>query len=200
MNTVAKYKLGFMVLGFFTLILLIVVVVQAGATKQDNKTYDAANKIADKLNSYVDNNYVVPASLAAAGIKDVPATVTYKKISYTKYSFCVTYKAKSTDFSAASTESDLLSSSVGSSTPSSDTSTNYDLYLDTNHHKGQNCQTVDAQIDNSSASGSGSGSTTNDPYAKCDSIIDNTAWENCVNSVTPSQGATDVNGNSTLSQ
>lgn len=141
-NSLNKYKIGLLVVGVFTLGMAGYVMIQAGAAKEDNETYKKATKIADKLNDYTLRKSP-PASLQAAGIQDVPDSVSYTRLSSTRYKFCVTYKADSSGFDASSVENQLLSSAYGT-----DSSYNYDdyessyLYLDYTHHKGENCKTI----------------------------------------------------------
>ncbi len=49
-----KYKIGLQIIFVFSVIMVRFVVVQASGTKQDTKTNNAANDIADKLNTYVE--------------------------------------------------------------------------------------------------------------------------------------------------
>lgn len=138
-NTLKKYKLGFLAIGLITLGLFVWLVVQASATKSDAKTLKAAQTAADKLNSYSQG---VPDSLAAAGVKDVPSSIKYTKLSSTKYKFCVTYKTTSSDFDASNT---LFSLATGGSLNNkydyNSTDTSY-LTVDSSHKKGTTCQTV----------------------------------------------------------
>ncbi len=211
-KSLIKYKIGLLVLGIFSVILLLLVLPQAAATKQDNDTYTKATNIADKLNTYVDIQQTIPASLASLAINNVPTTVSYHKLSDSSYRFCVTYKTKSIDFSPSSTESQLLSAAAGSaisgSSFSSFSSDNSALYLDSNHKKGPNCQTVNAQglvnaNRNSSqpqgnltpSAGSGSPDISPDPYAACNNITHNQAWTQCVDNINQSQNS----GSSSLS-
>ena len=148
-GSLAKYKLGFGMVALFGIILVVIVVVQASATKSDNNTYQQASGIADKLNTYTESNNVIPDSLATAGVGDTPSSVNYHKLSNTSYQFCVTYKTTSSGFDASNVETQLLTAeatAVGSS--SSTPADNTYLYLDSTHHKGQNCQTISPVIYN----------------------------------------------------
>lgn len=159
MRALAKYKIGLAVIGAFTLVIVAVVIAQASATKQDSATYTSATKIADSLNNYVNQNQTIPDSLSSAGVPIVPPAVTYHKLSVSSYRFCVAYKATSSGFNAASVESNLIAGgALSSSAPSADTTS---LYIDSSHHKGQNCQTI--KPDTTSGVYSPYGSTGCDP-------------------------------------
>ncbi len=138
-----SYKLGFVAMFALVLALVIVVFVQAGKTKQDSKTYNAATSIAGKLNTYVTNNGTVPASLAQAGATNVPSTIGYTRLSSTKYKFCVTYKTGSSGISGSDAISNSIESSVLNLNGLSNSSDNSSLTVDGSYHKGLNCQTVD---------------------------------------------------------
>ncbi len=145
-NNLLPYKIGLAVIGLFVLGLTIFVIMQANSTKQDAQTDKKANEIANKLNSYINTHQQVPDSLAGAGIKDVPSTITYQKLGTANdYKFCVTYKNKSSGFDATSAVFGAASgTSVDTSSDTSDYSsyTKYSLYIDPTHHKGANCQTI----------------------------------------------------------
>jgi len=144
-QSLTKYKIGLGIVGLFTVVITIWALAQAGATKQDNNTYSTANNIASKLNTYTDTNDTAPYSLTYIGVYNPPSTISYTRLSNSSYRFCIDYKTTSSDFSASSAESDLLTSSVSDSN-SSNNSLNYGangfLYIDTSHHKGNNCQVV----------------------------------------------------------
>jgi Tfp pilus assembly protein PilV len=140
-STLTRYKIGLAVLGLFSIGLLGMVLVQANGAKQDNTTYKKAQEVAQKLNAYTLTKSV-PSSLAAAGITDVPSTISYNQLSSTSYKFCVTYKTSSSGFDASNVQSELLSGGAVSSSSYYDSSTSSYLSVDSTHHKGQNCQTV----------------------------------------------------------
>jgi hypothetical protein len=149
-GSLAKYKIGLGLIGVFVLVLLILVISQASGTKKDTDTYNQANNIANTLNNYLDTNDTVPSSLEEAGVNNVPSTITYQKLSDSKYKFCVDYQTTSSNFSASSVESNVINSGAsgsltsGSSTDGSLTnSTETILIINTSHHKGMNCQTVE---------------------------------------------------------
>lgn len=143
-KSLTKYKIGFGLLGLFVVILLIVVILQAQATKDDTNTYNQATTISNELNTYISTNNLVPNSLADANISTVPATISYQKLSNDLFKFCVDYKTTSSDFDPTAVATGLIS---GSATGSA-TSTQYQptngviLYIDAEHHKGNNCQTI----------------------------------------------------------
>ena len=141
-----KYKIGLAVIGAFSLILFGLVIMQASGTKQDNETYEKANKIADELDSYVLRRGV-PESLEDAGISNVPDEVSYEKISDTKYKFCVTYKTKSSSFNGDSLFWSVSSGSAQSDYEEYEDEESYYLYLSPTHDKGENCQTVKSYED-----------------------------------------------------
>jgi len=149
-RSLTKYRIGLGIIGLFTLVILAVVLVQASATRQDQKTEDSANNIATELNNY--NGYSLtrpaPNSLPEAGINNAPSTISYTKTGRNSYRFCVTYKLTSNDFSASSLAQNVVARGVGAGT-------NYNanqyyqgsysysyLYINPIHHKGVNCQDV----------------------------------------------------------
>lgn len=144
-----KYLIGLGALMVFVVVLVVMVLVQAGGFKEDTKTYKAADAASQKLNDYVSSNQTIPSSLDEAGVKDVPSSISYTKLSSSKYKFCATYNSDSNGFDTAAVESDILTAQTGG-TASSDTftgsSSNYDLYISPTHHKGANCQTVEPYI------------------------------------------------------
>lgn len=141
-TTLLKYKIGLLALLVFALVLTGLVVMQASGTKQDTKTNNTASNIADTLNTYVDNNQAVPATLAEAGVKNVPSTITYQKLSDTSYKFCATYKGNSSGFDATGAATDLLSGSGSITNDPNLPADNSILTIDSTWHKGANCQTV----------------------------------------------------------
>jgi type II secretory pathway pseudopilin PulG len=204
-RALTKYKIGLAVLGIFAIGLFIFLLSQASATKQDNNSYDKANAISTKLDDYINTNQNIPDSLSKAGITDVPDTITYKKTSNSAYMFCVNYKTKSTAISSGSFSSEILAAEESSAIGSSSTTDNTVLFINPSHPKGNQCQTVnppimaDPNLDSSSSgSALNSGGSSGDPYAKCDSIQDDTAWQKCLDQVDQSQGL-NSGGSSTFS-
>ncbi len=186
-SSLIRYKIGLLVLVVFSLLLVIIVVTQASATKQDSDTFKTANGIADKLNNYITTANTVPTSLTAAGVQQVPGTISYQKLSDASYQFCINYKTSTTNFSASTVETNLLTSAIGGSSYSSPSSgSNSQLYLDGTYHKGQNCQIVKPLLTFSSSSSSNNAS---DPFAKCNIIQDTTAWQLCISNATTSQSS-----------
>ena len=142
-RSLSKYRIGLGLIGIFTLALLILVVTQASATKQDNVTYNQANKAADKLNNYTENYSLIPASLTAVGANNLSPNISYHKVSDTSYRFCVTYKAASSGFNTTTVEQNIVTAAAGQGTGFDSSATdNTALLIDTTHHKGQNCQTI----------------------------------------------------------
>lgn len=139
-KTLSKYKIGLLVLTLFAVAMTVLVLIQAGSTKTDTNTNNAASNIADTLNNYVDSNNVIPTTLAEAGVKHVPSTISYQKLSDSSYKFCVTYKGSSSGFDASGVASDLVTGSLSSDFSSPNDNT--ELNIDSTYHKGVNCQTV----------------------------------------------------------
>ena len=137
-----SYKLGLGVIGLLTVILLVFVLIQAGPTKQDVATYNAAVNIADQLNNYTYNSYTPPNTLADAGITNVPPSILYIKLSATKYRFCIDYKTNSSVLSQTPSPTEFMTLlPIGSNNPSLTSSDGY-LVISPDHHKGDNCQTI----------------------------------------------------------
>lgn len=175
------YKIGLGVIGLFVLVLLILVVVGAGNYKHDTNLYQQATTIADKLNSYIINNDNIPANLNHAGINNAPTDISYTKLSGSSYKFCVNYRGNYDGFSSSQVEQQILNGGQSSST-SMNMSANgaSSLYLNPYYHKGENCQTVKPLLwYNGYGTSYGNSS---DPYAKCDSLLNNySAYTNCIN-------------------
>lgn len=144
---ILKYKIGLLVIGLFTVAMLVVVLVQAGATKQDTQTDKLANSMADSLNGYTDVHFNVPATLREVGITKTSPYISYTRLSASKYKFCVTYKSTSSDFNPSDAVDNVLIGGVSSWDTTGDTGSS-DLYIPTSHHKGINCQTVKIDTDN----------------------------------------------------
>ncbi|HSW36926.1 MAG TPA: hypothetical protein VLG37_00995 [Candidatus Saccharimonadales bacterium] len=167
------YRLGLMIVGLAALAVVILVVTQALSAKQDNETYKKANEIATKLNSYANKNQAIPDSLAAAGIKDVPSTITYKKKASDSYEFCVTYKSADNSMNTVGISDVLMGARFGMPPMTSGSYGSYgssSLYISTQHKKGQNCQTVTPYFYSSSSGYNGynygSGSNCRYDYTK----------------------------------
>jgi hypothetical protein len=140
-----KWKLGVLLLVLVTAGLFGYVVWQGTLSKQDRATYDKAQAIADKLNSYTLKNQKVPTSLGEAGATNVPSSVTYTKKSSTTYQFCVTFKAANIDVAADVQQKAVraaLGGGLGGSSSSGANYTSSTLYISTNHKAGKQCQTV----------------------------------------------------------
>lgn len=140
-NSLLAYKIGLAGIGIFVLALAIYVGTQAGATKQDTQTYNAASSIADKLNSYIDEQGTIPTSLQTVGVSSVPSAITYTKLSDSSFKFCVTYKTKDDGFGSSSSLVGTIAA-MESPTFNSSSSTNDTLYISPAHKKGADCQTI----------------------------------------------------------
>ncbi len=168
-HSLQKYRIGLGVLGVATIVLLVVVIMEAGNSRIDTQTYQKANEAATKLNGYIYRQDSIPATLEETGITGVPSSVSYRKLSDSRYEFCVTYKADSDNFSGSNLAEDLVSGGTdqgytynSSDSSSDDTSSESStLYLSSEHHKGQNCQTVKPYIYND-------GGQSIDPYSNSD--------------------------------
>ena len=146
-----KYYIGILILLALTLGLTGYTFVQAAGGKQDKETEKKAKSIASKLNNYITRNQKIPEKLSDAGIKDVPTTVTYSKLSSKEYKFCVTYKSAK-GYSSSGPGNFLFDpfsqryvDMAQEETSNSDYKSSY-LYLSYTHKKGQNCQTITPYI------------------------------------------------------
>ncbi|HSW80056.1 MAG TPA: hypothetical protein VLG47_04745 [Candidatus Saccharimonadales bacterium] len=135
------YKIGLAVIGIFVVGVAIFVMMQAGNTKKDADTDKAANKIAEKLNNYISTNNKIPDSLGQVGAASVPTTVTYTKLSDSKYKFCVNYKTTSSGYDATEAVYNVATGNTLDTTPP-DYNITSSLYIPSTHHKGANCQTI----------------------------------------------------------
>jgi hypothetical protein len=172
-NPLFKYQIGLGAIGLFTLVLIVLVLVQAGAAKQDAKTDKKANEIADTLNNYVNSTGTVPATLQEAKVSDVPEAITYSRISDESYKFCVTYKVTSANFDSSAVALSLATGGKIDSGSFDYTDKSY-LVIPSSHHKGKNCQTI-SPYSYSDFGGSGCGavycpidSTSSDPTSSQD--------------------------------
>lgn len=141
-----KYYIGLAVLMTLTLGALIYTISQAGNAKIDAATDKAVENISSKLDTSIATKGVVPDSLQAAGIKDVPPAVTYKKLNESEYKICISYKTATSGFDASWLS--LLGGVYGAN-QSGDTATTKDYFDSTvtyNHKKGLNCQTIKPYI------------------------------------------------------
>ncbi len=147
-RSLTKYRIGLSLIGLFTVVILVIVLVQASATKQDQQTFNKANDIAIKLNNYIDSSYsgTAPSSLLQAGITDVPSTISYHRMTAYTYYFCAKYKNSSTDFNASSIEQNIIMRGFGGGADNSSDQGSYnnlpDLEINPVHHKGWNCETI----------------------------------------------------------
>ena len=183
-----KYKIGIFVLILFALGLFGYVAYTGLASKDDAKTYKAAQKIAEKLNNYTLNKEP-PNSLSELGVKDVPSTITYTKKSSSSYEFCATYKyaaSSSVDIGDIFTGATITGTGSGAYPDPGSGDTNYGyLYISPNYKKGKNCQTITGvygggyynynlndQLNNSSSSSSQPSASNNYSSSACSSAYD----------------------------
>jgi len=154
------YKIGLLVLGLAVAGLVVFVVMQAGPAKQDKQTSDKANQVAEQLNSYIDKNSKIPESLNEAGINDAPSTISYKKESEESYKFCVTYQRAGSDYGSTVLEDTIYRGMTGVQTSTSGedyySGEQSYLYLNPEHDKGQNCQTIKPYVYGDPGSNDGS--------------------------------------------
>lgn len=119
---------------------------QAMLIGQDKRTVGQAQTVANKLNDYVYEKRTLPESLQAAGIKQVPDSVSYRKLSPATYKFCVTFKAASNndvfDMYYGGSFYDGSFEDQAKDPPDA-------IYIDSyRHHKGSNCLTVKPYLNN----------------------------------------------------
>lgn len=145
-NKMLKYYIGLTVLAFFATGLVVYTIMSGSDSKADKQTTEKIQKVATDLDDYINNNGKVPSSLAVAGIKDVPPTITYKKLSEGKYKICVTYKTAGSSFDggwSALFTGALLAQSGAGNTGDNQEQSYLDYYsLVYAHKKGENCQTI----------------------------------------------------------
>jgi hypothetical protein len=142
-----KYYLGLLAFALLTFGLTIFVLLQGVSSKQDRVTEDKIQEISQKLDSYINSKTSIPETLEEAGIKDVPKTIAYRKISEKEYEVCAEFKSASNYNSIGVSnvitgsifggyQGDYYDDSYSSSyKPSS-------LYM-YSHKKGKNCQKVE---------------------------------------------------------
>jgi hypothetical protein len=165
-----KYYIGLAVLAFLALGAVGYTISQGSSAKKDKQTNDKFKEVASKLDPYTYNGSSLPSSLSAVGLKDIPPTIQYTKVSSTKFKLCVTYYNNSNLFDSGwysllggytSTTSDS-----NSSLQQTDTKAYIDTMVIYSHKKGENCQTVQTSSggygyidDQNSTSGTFSGDT-----------------------------------------
>ena len=143
-----RYRVGLGVVALFTLFVVLAVLIMAGGARQDAHTDKAANDASTKLEQYINDKQAVPDNLAQAGVKDVPHSITYKKLSDSSYRFCATYKSASKSI-ASSGVLDVVSRGLSPIDTGSYGDTGSDtsyLYINPDHKKGANCQKVTPYI------------------------------------------------------
>lgn len=163
----AKYYLIFGLLFIFAAAMVVFTISRGADAKADKATSAKASEIANKLNTYIDSNGQIPATLDDTGVNSTPSAITYNKINQSSYKLCVSYKAAAAGFNGGWT---VLVTGVFSALSRSPTATTNSNFLDNynlayNYKKGQNCQIVSPLGLN--ASGSISASTQNLISAKC---------------------------------
>jgi hypothetical protein len=84
----------------------------------------------------------------------VPDSIKYTKTSDTKFKFCVTYKANSSNFDANQAVTDVVFGNYGKYSSFDDSQSNESsyLYIPTEHKKGENCQTIKPYLYGSNSS------------------------------------------------
>lgn len=189
-NKLTKYKIGFGVLGIFTLVLAIMVLTQGAATKQDTETYNRAQKIADKLQDYTSNKAIIPSSLKVAGVTGSTDNITYTKINSESYKFCITYKTN-TSFDASSITTQLYSGGLSSDGANASISDSAYLYVDYTHKKGENCKTVKPTLYSPYST---------DKYNPYDLCSSSAAYSSCLNNGTGSGSSSTPDTNSSSKQ
>lgn len=95
MKGIKKYYIGLTVLAVLTLGLLVYVLSQGSAHKHDKEINEAATKIADDLNSYIQDEQKIPAELSEATDETVPDEIKYKLAGDDAYELCITYSGSS---------------------------------------------------------------------------------------------------------
>jgi hypothetical protein len=146
-RSITGYRIGLAVIGVLALVVFAIVLDRAGAHRQDTQTGETVNGIADKLNNYIDDKQKVPSSLAAAGIKNIPANVSYRKRTKDIYEFCVNYQASTNGFNlSGAAQNFLINGNLAGNADSGYSSGYSQLFIDPIHHQGENCQTVDTGI------------------------------------------------------
>lgn len=144
-----KYYIGLIVIGILVLGLGGYVIAQGSGSKQDKQSEKKAQEIAEALDRYVSDKQSIPSSLDEVGVRNVPKTISYRKVSESEYEVCVDYKAASTySYGAGGIISGLIYGRYAGSYPyeSSDYGGSLykpsSLYYYGNHKKGKVCQTA----------------------------------------------------------
>ena len=145
-NKMLKYYIGLAVLAVFAVGLVGYTILSASDSKTDKETTEKIQKVATDLDKYINDNAEIPASLSSAGIKNVPTTITYKKLSKEKYKICVTYKSAGSAFDggwSALLTGALLAQSASDNSAKGEEQSYLDYYtLIYAYKKGENCQTI----------------------------------------------------------
>jgi hypothetical protein len=149
-SSLVKYRIGLGVIALLTLIMFVAVLDLASAHKQDAQTQRTANSIADKLDNYINDKEKVPASLAEAGVKNLPSNMTYRKKTADVFEFCITYKSSNKSSGTVGTIQNVLMN--GSLDEGGYYSGASDLEINPVYHKGKNCQTVNTYVSSNDTS------------------------------------------------
>jgi hypothetical protein len=142
-TSLLKYKIGFIFVGIFVVVVLFLVISQAQDTKDDTATYNRVVSISNSLNQFINADTAtiyIPSTLGQAYISNVPSTISYQKLSSDSYKFCVDYKTSVTDFSPSAVATGIITNTLDGSNQT--TGDNEYLYISPDHHKGNNCQII----------------------------------------------------------
>lgn len=144
-----KYYIGLLAITLLS-IGLVIVTVGAGLTEKNDKvTEKKVNEISRELEQYISSKKKLPENLDEAGIKNIPSTIKYEKLTSSTYKFCATFK-KASKYGGTSLLTSLLwGGGIGNSEDEGSVELNSDydnrergsLYM-YSHKAGENCQTV----------------------------------------------------------
>lgn len=140
-----KYYFGLVVLAILTVLATAITLTNANNAKRDEETSKKAESISMNLSEYLYQQNKVPATLAEAGITDVPSTITYQQLDSTRFKFCVYYDRASSSFDAGPLA--FITGATYNAPVTGSDDEQEQSYLDTYsfsfiHKKGNNCQTV----------------------------------------------------------
>lgn len=157
-SSLDRYRLLVLISGVFIVILFVVMLLIARVQAHDKRTYDRAVDVSTKLDNYITDRNTIPSSLEKAGISSVPSAINYRKVSDTRYEFCVKYQAASGSNPLTALDNayynygGVVTPDAGGIDAMDQTvvpGLNLGGYvdLDSPHHRGQNCQTVAPYLD-----------------------------------------------------
>lgn len=135
-----KYYIGIIVLILIALGFLVYAITQSGGAKKDRATNAAVESIGSKLDSNISSKDRIPADLAEAGITKMPPSVTYTKLSESKYKICLYYYQANNGLDAD--WSSIITAGLGSTQSVQTDSSYFDTFVEFSHKKGENCQTI----------------------------------------------------------